>query len=237
MKHDQLLEQQMAYYRARANEYDEWFFRQGRYDRGEKENAVWFEEVARVRAALNTFAPAGQVLELACGTGIWTEQVVQFADQITAVDASTEMIALNQARLPGKNIQYIQANLFDWQPDQIYDVVFFSFWLSHVPPERFEAFWEVVQRSLKENGRVFIIDSLYEQTSTAKDHHLRGTEATVVTRLLNDGREFEIVKVFYKPDSLSERLQNLGWRVNTHSSGRFFIYGELFRLNDLEEKF
>lgn len=29
-----LLHHQIAYYRARATEYDEWFYRQGRYDRG-----------------------------------------------------------------------------------------------------------------------------------------------------------------------------------------------------------
>jgi hypothetical protein len=28
-----------------------------------------------------------------------------------------------------------------WRPDRRYDVVFFGFWLSHVPLERFAAFW------------------------------------------------------------------------------------------------
>jgi hypothetical protein len=31
--HDDLLQEELAYYRARAGEYDEWFLRQGRYDR------------------------------------------------------------------------------------------------------------------------------------------------------------------------------------------------------------
>lgn len=30
-----ILQEQIQYYRDRASEYDEWFFRQGRYDRGE----------------------------------------------------------------------------------------------------------------------------------------------------------------------------------------------------------
>src|SRR5579884_3468249 len=89
-----LLQQQIAYYRARAGEYDEWFLRQGRYDRGPGLNARWFAEVDEVRRALDAFAPAGSVLELAAGTGLWTEQLARHAARLTAVDSSPEALAL-----------------------------------------------------------------------------------------------------------------------------------------------
>ena len=63
-----LIEQQIEYYRARASEYDEWFLRQGRYDRGEAHKKQWFAEVAQLREALAEFEPRGDLLELACGT-------------------------------------------------------------------------------------------------------------------------------------------------------------------------
>ncbi len=56
-------EEQITYYRARAGEYDEWFLREGRHDRGLEANAQWFAEVAEVAATLDTFAPRGRVLE------------------------------------------------------------------------------------------------------------------------------------------------------------------------------
>jgi ubiquinone/menaquinone biosynthesis C-methylase UbiE len=84
---DELLHEQIAYYRARASEYDEWFLRTGRYDRGEEQNSRWFAEVAEVAAALDAFRPAGRVLELAAGTGLWTERLARYADHITALDA------------------------------------------------------------------------------------------------------------------------------------------------------
>ena len=50
-----LLAEQVAYYRARAGEYDEWWLRTGRYDRGAALNAQWLAETDAVEAALDAF--------------------------------------------------------------------------------------------------------------------------------------------------------------------------------------
>lgn len=222
---DNLLRNQMEYYRARASEYDQWFLRQGRYDRGETLNRRWFDEAAEVAVALEEFRPAGRVLELACGTGLWAQQLALHAASITAVDSSPEMLVLNQERMRDFRVEYVQADLFSWRPRTRYDVVFFGFWLSHVPPDRFEAFWDLVAGCLGPGGRLFFVDSLYDETSTAVDHRLRGREAVSVMRRLNDGREFEIVKLFYRPDALAHRLATLGWRMVVRSTTHYFLYG------------
>jgi len=220
-----LLDEQIAYYQARAREYDEWFFRQGRYDRGDELNRQWFSEVEQVRKALDAFGPMGHVLELACGTGLWTEQLVRHAEQLTAIDAVSEMLAINQVRVQSPKVRYLQANIFEWHPEEQYDVVFFGFWLSHVPQEQFEEFWKLVDAALKPAGRVFFVDSRYDVTSTAKDHHLEGSGATTVKRRLNDGREFRIVKIFYEAAKLAGRLGELQWRFEIEETDTYFIYG------------
>ena len=230
LDHQTLLQEQIAYYQARAGEYDEWFFRQGRYDRGAENNAHWFAEVQSVRQALDAFQPTGHVLEIACGTGLWTEQLAQHADHITALDAAPEVLAINQARVQSANVTYVQTDIFAWQPPQQraqqYDAVFFSFWLSHVPPERFADFWHMVAAALKPGGRVFFVDSRYDLTSSAIDHHREGAAATTTVRRLNDGREFRIVKFFYQPAVLMAQLQSLNWRVEVQETERYFIYGQ-----------
>jgi demethylmenaquinone methyltransferase/2-methoxy-6-polyprenyl-1,4-benzoquinol methylase len=226
---DSLIEEQIAYYRQRAGEYDEWFLRQGRYDRGPELNARGFAEVEEVARALEAFAPAGDVLELASGTGLWTQRLARAAHTVTAVDSSPEVNAINADRLherPGHaSVRFVVADLFRWQPDRQYDTIFFSHWLSHVPTERLESFWSMVRAALAPGGRVFFADARYDETSTAKDHELEGPDAQAVTRRLNDGQEYRIVKVFYRPEDLAQRLTAWGWHVQIEQTPTYFYHG------------
>jgi ubiquinone/menaquinone biosynthesis C-methylase UbiE len=220
-----LLAEQARYYRERAGEYDDWWLRRGRYDHGEATNTRWFSDAAEVQAALDRFEPIGAVLELACGTGLWTERLVSHAERVTAVDGSSEMLKLCRARVRDERVEYVQADLFAWEPERTYDVCFFGFWLSHVPDERFEAFWEKVARALKPNGRVFFVDSSRHDLASAVDHKLSAPEDATMLRRLADGSEYRIVKQFYKPGRLQARLAELGWRVEVETTREFFIYG------------
>ena len=231
---DDLLRQQIEYYRARAHEYDEWFLRQGRYDHGAEENARWHAEAAEVARALDLALaeaparPGAAALELAAGTGLWTQRLAPHFAHITAVDAAPEALAINRDRLgdAAERVDYQVADLFTWRPERRYDFVFFSFWLSHVPPERFAAFWALVRDCLAPNGRAFLVDSRYTPSSTAHDHQLEGPDATEVSRQLNDGRAYRIVKVFYTPQRLNGALAAVGWRADLHATPTYFLYGQ-----------
>jgi SAM-dependent methyltransferase len=225
---ERLLSEQIAYYRARASEYDEWFLRQGRYDRGEEHRRLWFGEVATVEAALAKATPSGDVLELACGTGIWTRLLAAKATRLTAVDASAEVIAINQSRVRAPHVHYVEADLFEWIPPAAsYDFVFFGFWLSHVPHAKFEAFWSMVRRALRPSGKVFFVDTLAAPDATARDQHVE-TDG-IVERRLNDGRTFRIVKIFYEPSRLAARFEELGWAAAVKATPNFFVYGSAAR--------
>jgi demethylmenaquinone methyltransferase/2-methoxy-6-polyprenyl-1,4-benzoquinol methylase len=222
---EQTLQQMQTYYKERAHEYDEWFYRQGRYDRGAEHNARWFAEVDEVVQALEDWQLTGDVLELAPGTGIWTERLVRTAKTVTAVDASAEMIALNRARVGSERVTYLQADLFTWQAERVYDAVFFGFWISHVPLERLDTFLARVAATLRPGGKVCFVDSRREQTSTASDHQLPEVGKQVMLRKLNDGREFAIVKNFYDPVDLARRCASVGLEVDVRETATYLLYG------------
>jgi SAM-dependent methyltransferase len=218
---NELLAEQVSYYRARAAEYDDWWFRRGRYDDGSEANARWFAEAAEVESALERFGARADVLELACGTGLWTRHLARTATHLTAVDASPEMIELNRARVGDAAVEYVEADIFDLQLPGRYDACCFGFWLSHVPEDRFRDFWDGVGRALSPGGRVFFVDSGRDASHRA---HTTGGDPEL--RSLADGREFRIVKRYHEPRELERRLAELGFRFTVSTTARgSMIYG------------
>ena len=203
---EELVEEQRTYYQAVAVEY-------GRH-------ALALPGGDELEEALDAFRPSGEVLELACGTGIWTAQLVRYAADLTAVDASTEMLSVAKQQV-GERVRFIHADVFAWTPELRYDVVFFGFWLSHVPMERFESFWSFVRDCLKPNGRVFFVDDAYRTA----DELIFGESSSTIGRRLEDGTQFRIVKVPHRPTELQARLARLGWNIKVHQTSGPFFWG------------
>jgi SAM-dependent methyltransferase len=217
---DKLLAEQRDYYRERAHEYDDWWFRRGRYEVDAETAACWFADVRELEAALDAFEPRGDVLELAAGTGIWTRRLLMHTDRVTAVDAVAEVLELNRARTSGA-ADYVVADVFEWEPPREFDVCFFSFWHSHVPSRHFEAFWRLVGGALKPEGRVFLVDN----ARLGDSRHLVSSTGGVARRRLSDGREFDIVKRFWRPAELERDVAGLGWGLSARTTANgYFIF-------------
>ncbi len=206
---DKILTDQIDYYRRRAGEYDA--------------TAYGDVDAARVRIArlVAQLRPAGRVLEIACGTGLWTEALAGTADTLTAIDAAPEVLKIARERVP--NATFEVADVFDWHPGVRFDVIFFSAWLSHVPTSRFDEFWASVENLLAEDGRVLFIDEHVDEKD--KERYVPGRDE-IVERRLTDGRTFRVVKNFVDPDELEQRLHRLGWDCTVNRDGLDWIYGE-----------
>jgi len=224
---EELVTDQVAYYRARAPIYDEWWQRCGAYDKGPEMEAEWDRQLDQVKEALRAFSVSGNVLELAGGTGWWTERLAQSADHLTVVDSSPEVLEVNRIRTARADVEYVVADLFAWVPQSSYDVVFFSFWLSHVPRQRCGAFWSMVRSCLSPGGRVFLIDNHRDPHIPErhfKDPYVVRYEPDKQVRRLDDGREYNVVKVMYEPDELQALLGAAGWDAHIDAT-RWFLYG------------
>ncbi|MDQ3728066.1 MAG: class I SAM-dependent methyltransferase [Actinomycetota bacterium] len=205
---DALISEQISYYRARAHEYEL--------------GALDLPGGEELDSALDAFRPIGLVLELACGPGVWTPRLLEHAKSVTAVDASPEMLAVASRRVEGDpRVHFVNADLFEWRPNRLYDVVFFGFWLSHVPLERFESFWSMVADCLAPDGRVFFVDDAYR----TPDELIEGEASTTIQRRLEDGSIFRAVKVPHTAADLERDLSELGWEISVHQTEGPFYWG------------
>jgi SAM-dependent methyltransferase len=206
---DPLLVEQLTYYRALAPEYESL--------------SIPGAGGPEVVAALDAFEATGDVLELACGPGMWTELLLRGAASVTAVDAAPEMLARAKARVGEERVRFVQADLFSWRPDRRYDVVFFGFWLSHVPRDRFEAFWSLIDDCLKGDpaGRVFFADDAYR----TPDELIEGEASSTIQRRSSNGTAYRVVKVPYHPADLEQKLAALGWQFTIRPTSGPFYWG------------
>src|SRR5687768_3626479 len=217
VEEDELVREQMQYYRAIVPEYD-------------VTSSPPDDPLAPYRRpiemGLDGFRPTGRVLEIASGSGAWTARLLRHASSITALDSSPEMHELARNRTGGDpRVRYLLTDVFSWQPDGRYDVVFFANWLSHVPPRRFQRFWETVRAGLAPAGRVFFADELEDACKyedVFRENFVDDPSVPVVRRSLPDGRTFRVVKVFWSPEDLRSTLGAIGWDVEIQTEGPFF---------------
>lgn len=209
---EDVLAAQLAYYGLRAGEYDRDLYE----DPG---------TTIRLEQLLATLAPTGRVLELACGTGVWTELLATRVQSLTAIDGSPEMLAAARKRLGDTTVTLCEVDLFDWQPAEQYkyDAVFFAFWLSHVPPSRFDSFWGTLREAVVPGGRVLFVDTGPEEAGF--ERFVPGAGIPMVERRLGDGTSHRVVKVLYEPTDLAARLESIGWTADIRPVGGTLFAG------------
>jgi 2-polyprenyl-3-methyl-5-hydroxy-6-metoxy-1,4-benzoquinol methylase len=207
---DATLAEQVRYYRARAGEYDATAY-------GDPEATA-----RRLGGLVAELDLHGDVLEIACGTGMWTAALARRATSVTAIDAAPEMLDVARRRIDSSQVRFVLADVFSWSTAATFEVISFSAWLSHVPRGRFEEFWQLLRGLLAEGGRVLFvdehIDQRFKETYTA--------DPEIALRTLNNGHRFRIVKSFIDPAELASRLEQLGWHVRIGRDGSDWIVGE-----------
>ena len=214
----------LAYYEARAPEYDDWYLRRGRYARGPIHDTAWNAELDVAGRWLDGLPITGEIVELAAGTGWWSPLLAS-KGELSLYDAAPAPLERARERLVAHHLR-AHLHLRDaWAaPDRAVDAVFAGFWLSHVPRERLATFLDLVRHWLKPGGTFAFIESLSDPQSSAADQPVPADDLAV--RRLDDGRQFTVVKVYYEPLELEAALAAAGFTAaEVTTTGRFFLTG------------
>lgn len=214
----------VAYYEARAPEYDDWYLRRGRYSHGPIHDAAWDAELDAAGRWLDALPIHGEIVELAAGTGWWSPLLAS-KGEASLYDASEAPLGRARERLVAHGLRAHLHVRDAWaEPDRPVDGLFTGFWLSHVGADRLPAFLQLVRRWLKPGGVYAFIDSLDDPQSGTVDRAPNVDGISV--RRLADGREFRIPKVHHRPADLEDALRAAGFETaDVSTTGRFFLLG------------
>lgn len=238
----EVLDEQLAYYRARAPHYDDWWEASGSDPRPDELRAAWLTERARLEADLDEWCAGvsgASVLELAAGTGNLTRIAARHAARLTAVDASPEVLAINAGKLGADRdrVELVVADLFAWEAPTTYDGVMFGFWISHVPAERWGSFWSAVRRCVRPGGSVWFCDNADPEVGwragvlpRPEPRFVSGDDeidprTRITERTLPDGRSYRVVKRFFQPDELAGELAAFGFDATVTTTDWAFLMG------------
>jgi SAM-dependent methyltransferase len=175
------------YYQQRAAEYD------AVYDKPERQ-----DDLAQLRRQLPPLVAGKRVLEIAAGTGYWTEVLAGTAASIMATDLNAETIAIAAQRQYGQadvSLRTADAYQLDAVPGE-FDLVFCGFWWSHVGRADIPRFLAGLRARVGPGTGLILLDNRYVAGSNHPITRTGPDGDTYQQRKLTDGREYEVLKNF-----------------------------------------
>lgn len=209
MSIDQL--EMQSYYRARASEYDQVYLKPERQS-----------DLAAIRQWLPPRFSGASVIEVACGTGYWTQFISSTAASVLAIDAAPETLSIARSRVPNEKVTFLVGDAYAL-PGHLgpFGAAFAGFWFSHIPKARWREFFSGLSACLRPKAKVILLDNLYVEGSstpvTGRDHDGN----TFQTRCLADGSSYRVLKNFPSESELHQSAAEFG---ECHSFTRWHYY-------------
>jgi ubiquinone/menaquinone biosynthesis C-methylase UbiE len=183
-----------TYYAARAGEYD------AVYEKPERQ-----ADLRRIEQWLPSVLHGQRILEIACGTGYWTQFLAPVASFIVAIDSAQETLQIARQRVPAGNVSFAVGDAYaPKREDGPFSAAFAGFWLSHVPRERQAEFLTSLNAALEPGARVVFLDNRFVEGSSSAVSEPDEHGNTYQTRTLGDGSTHRVIKNFPSEAQLHE---------------------------------
>ncbi len=196
-----------AYYASRAPEYDRVYQKPERQD-----------DLRAMERWLPTVFAGKDLLEVACGTGYWTQFLAPVAKRIVAVDAAPETMAIARSRVASPRVTFVEGDAY--RVDAIakgHDAGFAGFWISHVPRSRRLPFLHAFHRALRPGARVVMMDNREVAGSTTPIAFTDEAGDSFQDRRLADGSTYRVLKNFPGEAELRALLRDLTTGLRYHA--------------------
>ncbi|MGG2092383.1 class I SAM-dependent methyltransferase [Bacillus sp. S13(2024)] len=205
-----------TYYSNRARIYEEVYFR---------EDPIRQAELIEIKNVLKEKLAGKNVLEVACGTGYWTQYVAETAQHITAIDYSEEVLTIaKEKQLLSSKVSFVQGNAYKLnQLTKTFDGAYANFWFSHIPKENIFSFLEQFHVVLEKGSIVCMADNMYNEEIGGTLISKINDENTYKIRSLADGQQYEIIKNYYSKEELTAIFEPFATDLEIHMNTCFWF--------------
>ena len=202
------------YYARRAAEYERIYAKPERQP-----------DLAALRGRIGRMFAGRKVLELACGTGYWTEVIAKDAREVLALDLNEEVLEIARTkRIPAGKVQYTRGSAYEI-PDfgRRHDALFAGFWWSHVPLARMDSFLEKTTNAIAPGALIAFLDNRYVEGSSTPVSRTDAEGNSYQARKLDDGSTHEVLKNFPGEGELIRRASRYGWGAHVELLDHYWL--------------
>lgn len=147
------------------------------------------------------------ILELACGTGYWTERLARSAESVLATDIDAGMLAVAGARTwPAGKVRFALSDAFDLRVEGTFSACFIGLFWSHVRREDQPDFLSALKHRLGRDALLLLVDEVYQEDDSMPVARTDMEGNTYQMRTLPDGSRTELIRNFPSDSALRKKL-------------------------------
>lgn len=202
------------YYAKRAIEYERI------YDKPERQR-----ELQWLRGRIPAILKGRTVLEIACGTGYWTQFIAPSAKHVYACDINDAVLEIAREKpLPAGRASFFKADAVSLEgvPPGC-NAAFAGFWWSHVKRSGIAQFVAHLAARLEPGAVVAILDNCYAEGSSTPISRRDAEGNTYQMRRLASGEEHEVLKNFPSPLELAESVRPVAREAHLESLTYYWL--------------
>lgn len=187
-----------AYYAKRAGEYERI------YEKAERQ-----DELEWLRGRIPRLFAGRRVLEVACGTGYWTQFIARSAAHVLACDINEPVLEIAREKpVPKGRVDFLKADAFTLEGVPAgFDAAFAGFWWSHVRTSALGPWLATLSRHLEPGALVGILDNRHVEGSSTPISRRDAEGNAYQVRPLITGETHEVLKNFPTPLELAETVR------------------------------
>lgn len=188
------------YYARRYQEYDRIYLKPERQ-----------RDLRAIEAWLPNLFTDADVLEIACGTGYWTQFIAPHAKRVVAVDASIDTMSIARDRPGCRQVEFIEGDAYALPlAGHRFDAAFAGFWFSHVPIRQRREFLLGLHAVLNRGARIVLLDNLFVAGSSTPLSETEASGDTFQIRRLDDGTTHRVLKNFPSQEEMLALVSDIG---------------------------